>query len=682
MALHFHEHIFDTAAMTTSIFLLALYVLAFFRALKLIHLISLLLLAAVVLYELREIKRKTDQPVKLLHTLCQPAVICFVIIITAITLLTREQIYTWWDDINFWSSDAKQLFYMNGFPGKYGNVSPEFGDYPPVTSLFKWLFMQLSPVQYSEGLQFAGYYTLNALMSAFAAGILIKPATSIQNRSGAATIQNRTAATSIQNCTSTAAIRDCAAVILTFLIPGIVNGIIFYGTPADITMGIVYGALLHAIWDRRGHDSLFYYGRISLYTSILLLTKSVGIEWAAFAFVFALILRLPLRRLLAAAMLPAAAYGSWLVFCLVNRRVAKLTAAGIQMASQGVSLPENTLDKVRYFWLGLWTMPMHADHNITLDLPIGALIVLILVMPLILYACRLISKKECRTLAIFQLLTCAAAYGIILAAHISIFKTEDQYLDAFAMTNSIARYGAPFTLGGIFLLMSIALDRAGKTDCADQQQDRSDHIPSSSPQLRRRLVSAACALFILLTADYTGCYRALRGYHGTLEENQSISASMIDESGRDFLQAIAQQDQSGRNVPQTIVQQEEGEKTKESPYSLPSEAYWGRRILFLRDGSVNHRVHDTYISKEASPVPVVYDSIYPEYDTAQTIMDKIAASHAQYVYIEPVESSGDKDIHELLQPLALNQDQTQPEKVQYGVIYQVYRLQGEIAVTR
>ena len=788
MALHFHEHIFDTAGMTTSILLLTLYVLAFFRALKLIHLFSFVFIITVVICGLRKYRRSSEQadtqarnkpdaleiqqlnpiqpemqqhglsqpadllrvtfqPADLQRVVFQPAVISFLLIIAAITILTRDQIYTWWDDINFWSSDAKQLFYMNGFPGKYGNVSPEFGDYPPVTSLFKWLFMQLSPGKYSEGLQFAGYYTLNALMGSFivaaVAGRMKTPTTGWGNTSASG--QGNTAAagswagarqgamnlSGFKN-SAAAAIRDCLCVILLFLIPGIVNGIIFYGTPADITMGIVYGALLHAIWDRYGHDALFYYGRISLYASILLLTKSVGIEWAAFALLFALMLiwqqkaqmkqkderqqgvtkqheatrrqkatkhqkterqqklsessyvfgngQLHIRYLLSAAFLPAAAYGSWLAFCLVNRRVAKLTAAGIQMASQGVSLPENALDKARYFWLGLWIMPMHADHNITLDLPIGALILLILILPLILYKFRLITRTERRALNIFQLLTSAAAYGLILAAHISIFKTEDQYLDAFAMTNSIARYGAPFTLGGIFLLMSIALERSGRdskydstgrASCPEQQTNTNTNIIGNSlpvpshqlPDKRLRLVYAACALFILLTADYTGTYRALAGYHDTLEENKSANASMIDDSGKEFLKALStysEENYSPDNSSQDNSSSGNYPPDNYSPYKYSLEhvsfendsqqelqaagakALWGRRVLFLRDGSENHRVHDTYISKEASPVPVVYDSIYPEYDSAQTIEAKIAASHAEFVYVEAIKEADDE----------------------------------------
>ena len=64
--------------------------------------------------------------------------------------LLKDKIALWWDDINYWAVDAKALYYNGGFAGKYGNVAPEFGDYPPGLQLFKWFVMHLSS-DFSEG---------------------------------------------------------------------------------------------------------------------------------------------------------------------------------------------------------------------------------------------------------------------------------------------------------------------------------------------------------------------------------------------------------------------------------------------------------------------------------------------------------------------------------------------------
>ena len=151
MSNKYKENIADTLAVSASILILLLYCLAFFRGLKLIGIVSFIYILAEIVCVIRSKRYKET-------FICLNSVIliCFVLTAVSVTILTSKEIFTWWDDINFWSSDAKQIFFMNGFPGKYGNVSPEFGDYPPVTSLFKWLFLQISPDSYDESFQFAG----------------------------------------------------------------------------------------------------------------------------------------------------------------------------------------------------------------------------------------------------------------------------------------------------------------------------------------------------------------------------------------------------------------------------------------------------------------------------------------------------------------------------------------------
>lgn len=563
MSNKYKENIADTLSVCAAGLILILYCLAFFKGLKLIGIISLIYILTEVICAVRKKNLK-----EIFVPLNSVILICFVVTVISVTLFTSNEIFTWWDDINFWSSDAKQIFFLNGFPGKYGNVSPEFGDYPPVTSLFKWLFLQISPSSYNESYQFAGYFTLNMIFLMPLAGHI-----------------DRLTDKSETNFLILIKIMFFVTVIM---LPGVFNGIIFYGTPADITMAIIYGALLLSIWEQEGCDKVFYYTRIAVYTSVLFLTKSVGFEWALFAFVFYLVVAKKHKAILVSIVVSAAFYGSWLIFCLMNRRVAKLTGAGIKMASSGYSVPDNAADKMHYFLSGFLTMPMHADRNITLDLSSAAAVLIIFALVGIIAFLRLIDSKETVKLIIFLTITGLTAYGIIFLAHISIFQTEEQYLDAYAMAVSIARYCCPFTLGSTMLLTGILLDRIKA-------------VKNKTVINRAVIIFALC---MMITTDYSGIYRHLFGYRSTVSDDKAVIDDMVGDDGHKLLDTVSDQ------------------------------KYWGKRILVIRDGHEYHWVHDAYISREASPVAMVYDGYLTESDTPEMISDRVRASHAHYVYIE------------------------------------------------
>ena len=271
----YKKNILDSIPVVYAGLLMVMYLLAFFRGLKMT---GILAVSAIVFCLVRIFTdgRKAGRSfakelTETLKPLLEPVVICLVLSAFAVGMATSQELFTWWDDINFWSSDAKQFFFLNGFPGKYGNVSPEFGDYPPVTSLAKWLFLQISPGRYEECLQFLGYYVLNAV---FLLPLLARIKSCIDEQNVDKSL--KIAAKSI----------SFAAVML---LPGVFNGIIYYGTPADITMAVIYGALLLSIYDQSAHGKAFYYTRIGLFVAVLLLTKTVGAEWGIFALLFYLV---------------------------------------------------------------------------------------------------------------------------------------------------------------------------------------------------------------------------------------------------------------------------------------------------------------------------------------------------------------------------------------------------------
>jgi len=588
VALRYKKNILDVITVFFAALILTLYVLAFFRGMKIVAAIAIIVICLVVanvFFKARRTGRNgLTELLNILKLIADPYVIWFVLITFLVGIATKDMAFTWWDDINFWSTDAKQLFYLNGFPGKYGNVSPEFGDYPPVTSIAKWLFLQIRGKEYTESLQFLGYFCLN--------GVFLLPLLG--------KIKEYTDGAKAGKVAKWAV--SLVFVIAALLIPGVFNGIIYYGTPADVTMAIVYGALLLAIYDSSGHGNFFYFARIALYAGVLLLTKTVGFEWTLFALVFYLLMGKRDKAIWASVFGAGAFFGSWSIFCLINRRVAKLTGASIKMATSGsYTAPDNTGDKLKFFAEGFVFEPMHSDHNFTVDLSALAAVLLIFFFVFILYNMKILGRIETKKIALFTLITGLIAYGIVFLAHISIFQGEDQYLNAFAMGISIARYCAPFTLGSFYLLSGIMFNRLKRKSGKSY-----------------RIAATLMLLFIFLTADYTGVYKYLAGYRATLSDDVAGVSDMVGDEGRKIAGAVS------------------------------DERYFGKRVLIFRNGHDYYWVHNAYINKEASPVPLVYADYLAEADTPQSIMDKIRASHAEYIYVEDETGESEKVFSEII----------------------------------
>ena len=163
-------------------------------------------------------------------------------------------------------------------------------------------------------------------------------------------------------------------------------------------------------------------------------------------------------------------------------------------------------------------------------------------------------------------------------------------------------------------------------------------------------VTGIAAAFILLTTDYTGVCKALFGYREKLEENRAYNEAMIDEGAQEFLVKIA-----------------------------GDTKLWGHRVLNLRSDSFNHWVHDTYISKEASPVPVVYETLQKD-DTMDSIVQKITASHAEFLYVEKV-SEDDENEKQRLAAECFKDLMAEGETFEYNKVYCITKVNDGIIIS-
>ena len=601
------EELTEVLPVTTGGLILLLYILAMFRNMNLIAGIGI---AIIIIFAISKIimgkKGRTVAAKAAKEFFFNPRSIVVMFGIILVAVLTAGHVATWWDDVNYWATDAKALYFLNGFTGKYGNVAPEFGDYPPGIQIMKWCFAKLNSHDYKEGLAFAGYYVMNMI---FSLPVLNK-------------LKGKNLLVQI------------AGMVVVFLIPGVVNDVWSHGACADVTMGIIYGAVLISVFDMDRHSSAFYYGRLLVFLSVLPLTKSVGFEWAAYAAVMIIAAMIVGREKLKenygdrywiysimAIVTAVSVQLSWWINCLVNRRIAKLTSSGAHMAAGGYNLPDNAQEKASLFMRGFAFCPMHTDRTVMFDLSSLTMVVIVL---LVITGLRLIgklNKKETILLLVYSAVTALIAYGIIFVGHITIFATESQYSTPEVMAISISRYAAPFTVGMLMLLIYMITER-----------------------INSRWALIGCAVFVLMTTDYIAAYNCLWGYRQTADADVENRNSIIDDNGRIYADTV-----SG------------------------DTRLWGHRVLYFRDASEIHWVKDTYINHEVAPVPTVYTDIRPESMTAEDVAGEIATHHAEYIYVDNV-SYQEEDLTgaELFGNLVMDMNgQTVGDDFEYCKVYRV-----------
>ena len=262
-----------------------------------------------------------------------------------------------------------------------------------------------------------------------------------------------------------------------------------------------------------------------------------------------------------------------------------MTGAGIKMAVSGnVPQVDYRRELVEKFFKGFALEPIHRENTWALDLSVLSFLLLAFIVLCYLERKKPDSRKECRILLGYFGITALVSYGITLVAHLTIFVTELQYLEAVVMTASIERYGAPYTIGLLYVLWQLLLGR--------RQEEKGNRY--------LLLMAGVC-----LCVHWPGVYHALAGYRQEVESKKQERAAMVEEEARLF-----------------------AEKTRE---------IWqpkGTRVLYLRDGSVNHSVKDTYINYEVSPLGVVYGNVTENLCHAEEGRQLLEQSHAAYLYAD------------------------------------------------
>lgn len=600
---------------------LVLYVLAFFRRLAWIDGIAVLvlLLSAVWLVSRKKEERKNVIRV-CFQNMTRPSFAIGAVLLAAVAVCTFTKMVTWWDDFNFWAVDARALYHSGGFAGRYGNVAPAFGDYPPGSQMMKWWFLHLNPTEFREGLAFAGYYTMNL---AFLFPLLKK-----------------------WKGKNVFFMALMAAALWFF--PSVGEYFGYYGFCADLTMACIYGGFLYAVTDREVESEVFYYGRLGLYLSVLVLVKSIGFVWALFGLIFFLLYQRSgegrkgngdggkwtwLRRLLVIAAPPAVTGGSWMLFCLFMRRVANSTTTAVKyVVTDEYGLSGYMGEYAAAFLRAFFGSPLHRTKSFFLDLtPIGCYLCICLIS-LLFWKMKLLSAKMGKLILGFCTVSGALFYGIIFLAHITIFAGETQYLDTAGMILSIERYGAPFTIGTLLFLAQVWMNNGERL--FDKEK---------FPALIRRYGVPVCfILFVALTANYQVGYDGLAGYRDDLEEQRLDREGYVDGEAEAFLDAI-----------QVLRPDKRA------------------RVYYFR-GADTPEFHNIYTSYLAAPVSVVHKEIDLDEASADWVIGQIKGSHASYLYV----ADTDADENAVFDAV------TQGEAFSCGVLYRIADDGETIKLTR
>lgn len=603
----FRVQLVEAIPVGVALLILMLYLLAFFRGLSASDYIAVAVIGAAMIYFFRVSGEKRRDIVRFAREeLLSPGALTAFVMVILVTVCVSGKVVSWWDDYNFWATDAKALFYLDGFADKYANVAAEFGDYPPGTQLMKWWFTHFYPEEFKEGLMFAGYYFMNLAF--------LFPMLKIMKRKNVILD----------------VLQMAVGMVVLWLFPVVAEGFWLDGCCADLTMALVYGAFLVSVADRKGR--LFYYGRQALFLMVLVLCKNTGFIWAAFGLLFDYGYHViqhgkendregrkkDRQALLIVTFLPVLTEMSWLGFCFLNRRVAKLTGAAVQMATGRMNIPAYQGEMVKAFAEAFFIWPLHKWKTIAIDITPLGLYLLLLVLVALLYRCHLLDKKTACYTGGFFAVTGIVFYTFNLISHLTIFAVETQYLQPFGMISSIERYGAPFTIGGLYLMAFYAM--SGKRPAAG---------------------AVVCSIFVLLTTDYGGAYRGIWGYQSTVDEVISQREEIVDEQARVFLETVAAGEKEGIG-----------------------------RVLYLRDISDVSWVRNTYIGFEAAPVSVMYGNVDGASMSSPEIEKAIEDAHAGFLYVDVL-------AEELFAPFMEDK-----EKFESGCLYQVMRENGGIRLIK
>lgn len=555
----------DMLPFTWSGLIVVLYVLSFGRILNAIDFI----LPGIAVAGIICVWKKKDPDRALV--IPDAGAVAYLVLCIVLPIALHARVVTWWDDINYWASDLKSLYFLGGFARKYANVSAQFGDYPPGVQLAKWFLVHMDRHVFREDLAFVGYYLFNL---SFMAPLFSQ-------------LKGKRAWIGLL----------IAPFMWAFAGIGEIYG--YNGFCADLSMAFLFGSVLvecvrNDIDDDR--TELLSTVRTSLYLAVLVIAKSTGFIWAFFGVIIWVVSRYLKKsggsklKPFAVCIGPVITGGSWMAFCLVRHRVAQTTSTMVTyVTTDQYGVSAYTSDFAKALIKAFFTEPLHLDRT-WIDLPPAFMLALMIILFALICRRGLISGKAGRFACIALPVMGVIYYGVIFIAHITMFATETQYLEPSGMAASIERYGAPFVIGCMLLISYVWLKTAA---------------PENEIARLRIFFIAVLAL-----TNVPAAFNGIIGYRSSVQDEIQTREAFIEEDSAEFLDTI-----------------------RESSTVSQKLDHGGVRICRFRDGAY-YRVADTYVSYEASPVSLLCPSAGITDIDEQTFVKLVNETHAELLYVD------------------------------------------------
>lgn len=434
LSLRYGESLVRTAPVAVCGAGIVLYGLAFLGRLSLIVWIAAACLAALLAMLLVKMRREGIKNTLrwAAAPLREPQVWINAVALAVIALLAHRRLILEWDAYNFWGPDIKSLYFRDGFAGYASNVSAGFGDYPPFTQLEIWLFLRLRS-SFDEGLIFSGYFLYSGTLL-FSALDGFK----------AEKLRQKIAV-------------GAAGALLLFALPGVADSSWYRSVYVDPVMGMLFGCLLMEITGEREWNG-WRTAKCAVFLSALALTKSVGLLWCAYAVALFLIyrgFRGNMGRAGALLLPPAAAAGSWWLYCRVMDRTTYLTRAIAPtvgslfraVLSGAFFRDERTVGLIRSWLRAFVAEPVHREWTAGVDLTPALAILLIFALLLAFRRAGWLEKGKAVRFFTFAAGMYVLTLGVLLVSHLTIFYNETQYLESANMLTQMTRYGGPMNIG-------------------------------------------------------------------------------------------------------------------------------------------------------------------------------------------------------------------------------------------
>jgi len=641
----------DTLPLMCCGFILVLYILAFFRGMSWIDNAGLPIIIVSFFWIWRNGLAK-----KLLQEFFSIQNICILIFIGLICLSQLGRIATTEEDIAFGATALKALWWLDGFAGKYSNVVPQYGDCPPAIQLFEWFFTHLNTAEYVEGLGYAGYSILifvlllplidrlesilpirERVIDAKTDNVGVKVA---RNKKYYVSDKKLVSKYKVQikgnnseiagerlvplNCLILLGV-NAIACILIYLLPSVVNGNYCRESLADVPLAIIYGLLLLTIYENDQKYGAFYFAKISLYGSVIILCRKSGVEWLIFALIFMAInhinnkKREKYNQILwfenGAKYLALSIFSwlivliSWIVFCLFNHRVANALYSGVDpISDSNLRLMFYSTDELWTFVKCMLVESVHIDRSWLLDISIAAAMLMFVVALLTLGKKKIISIHKRNMLTAYIVFSGVSAYMLILVCYIPGVSINKSGLSKQEMLSLISNMGAPWILGTIILLIGVYFkaieeidDDRPAVDAYVREQITADNYKNV------RLMYLIVFICISLCADWKAAYNEFVGYRASLKTDIESRECILDEAEKAFVAEVDSNDE-----------------------------LWGKRILYVKNAADYRDDHNVYIGYELSPTAVVFGSASAE-SSQEDIISIISDSQAKYLYVEDIE---------------------------------------------